>query len=112
MYEYKATIVSVYDGDTITVDMDFGCDLHRKKMKLRMYGINAPELYDGTPDGMAARNYLREMLVIGKTYRCETLKDKQEKYGRYLIVMYTDTGESINQMMVSAGHAVPYMIGQ
>ena len=44
MYEYCAKVVSVYDGDTITVDIDLGFGIVLKKQKLRLLGINTPEV--------------------------------------------------------------------
>lgn len=42
MYEYRAFVRKVYDGDTITVDIDLGFEVLLKNQKLRLYGINTP----------------------------------------------------------------------
>jgi micrococcal nuclease len=42
-YFYKAKIISVYDGDTVTAVIDLGFEI-TKKIKIRLYGINAPEI--------------------------------------------------------------------
>ena len=34
MYEYKAVIVSVYDGDTVTADIDLGFEVWLKVKNL------------------------------------------------------------------------------
>lgn len=39
MYEYRAIVTDIYDGDTITVDIDLGFHAWQKNMKLRLYGI-------------------------------------------------------------------------
>ena len=44
MYEYKATVTKVYDGDTITVDFDLGFGILIRKQKIRLLGINTPEV--------------------------------------------------------------------
>ena len=44
MYEYKATVTKVYDGDTITVDFDLGFGIILKKQTIRLFGINTPEV--------------------------------------------------------------------
>lgn len=78
-------------------------------MILRLYGINAPELHK--PGGQEAKSFLAN-LVDGKQVTLRTLKDKQEKYGRYLGLLLLPNGPApganVNQMMVEAGHAVPY----
>lgn len=34
-----------------------------------------------------------------------TLKDRREKYGRYLAVVYLFDGRNLNQLLVDQGHA-------
>ena len=43
MYEYKAVLVRVIDGDTIDVDIDLVFDVWLKKQRVRLAGIDAPE---------------------------------------------------------------------
>ena len=43
MYEYKATIVRVVDGDTVDVDIDLGFDTWLHNQRIRLYGIDTPE---------------------------------------------------------------------
>jgi len=106
MYEYRAKILSVHDGDTCAVVIDFGCRI-TQEMTLRLYGINAPELSQ-KPMGQAARDYLRAM-IDGKTVLVRTIKDKREKYGRYLAEIFVgDDPVSVNRKMIEAGHATEY----
>ncbi len=44
LYNYKAVVKSVYDGDTCTVDIDLGLGTWVHGEKLRLYRINAPEV--------------------------------------------------------------------
>ena len=44
MYEYRAFVRKVYDGDTVTVDIDLGFDVVLKGQKIRLLKINAPEV--------------------------------------------------------------------
>lgn len=43
MYEYKAVISRVVDGDTVDVDIDLGFNVWLKKQRIRLYGIDTPE---------------------------------------------------------------------
>lgn len=80
---YKAKVLDVYDADTITVEIDLGFGIKRTD-KIRLYGINAPELRGAErPEGIRSRNVLREW-VLGKSIILETIKDKSGKYGRIL----------------------------
>ena len=44
MHEYRAFVRKIYDGDTITVDIDLGFDIILHKQKIRLLRINAPEV--------------------------------------------------------------------
>lgn len=118
MYEYRATVLRVVDGDTVHADVDLGFDAHQL-MTLRLAGINAPE--HGTPEGEAATAALKELIygptlghlanppnVIHAVVMLHTFKDKREKFGRYLATLFTLTGVDINAAMIAGGHAVAY----
>lgn len=106
MYEYRATVLSVYDADTVTLDIDLGCWTHIAKEKCRLYGINAPEMRGSEREaGTVARDALRE-LILGKEITIRTHKDKAGKYGRLLVEIYL--GEiHVNEWLINQGHAVP-----
>ena len=109
MYEYNASVVEVIDGDTVVLAVDLGFRIY-SKMHMRLSGINTPELH-GVPDpkpGRAAKEYL-ESLVKGKDITIQTEKDRHEKYGRILALLYLPGDPlSINERMIRAGFAVRY----
>ena len=43
-YKYKALITGVYDGDSITVDIDLGMNIWKKNVKLRLARVDTPEI--------------------------------------------------------------------
>tara|TARA_R100001463_G_scaffold38682_5_gene82980 strand:- start:199 stop:552 length:354 start_codon:yes stop_codon:yes gene_type:complete len=115
VYTYNGTITAVYDGDTLTCDMDLGFNMWAKKAKLRLYGLNTPEIRGGTAltkqAGYAARDFVRE-LVLGKTVRVHSVG--KGKYGRYLATVWPiEDGqvreESLNDELVRLGMAEVYM---
>lgn len=107
MYNYKAHIKAVYDGDTVTAVVDLGF-LHYQEMKLRLYGIDTPELRgEEREEGLKVRDIVREM-ILDKEVEIHSYKDKQGKYGRYLATIMLD-GININQWLVDQGHAKPYL---
>jgi len=106
MYNYKAKILDVYDGDTVTALVDLGF-LHYQEMKLRLYGIDTPEVRGVEKiEGKKVRDIVREM-ILGKEVEIITYKDKQGKYGRYLANIILD-GVDINLWLVANGHATVY----
>lgn len=110
MYNYKALITEVVDGDTVTaiVDLGFGISMTDR---FRLYGINAPEMrLETKAAGQAAKARLTE-LVFQKQVMIITYKDKKEKYGRYLATInLPGDSVSVNDRMVQEGHAIPYLI--
>jgi len=109
LYTYKAHVLDVYDGDTITVAIDLGMDIY-KKTKIRFYGINAPEL-DGSrlsdkekAEARRSKNYVYRKISSKEIY-IQTVKDKTEKYGRYLGIIWVLNEknkyyECLNDMML------------
>jgi micrococcal nuclease len=109
MYTYKATIVEVYDGDTVTAVVDLGFRV-KFTIKIRLSHIDAPELRGAErPEGLKAKQRLVE-LVLGKEITLITQKDKQEKYGRWLGEFFLPGDDiSVNQRLLQEGFGVPYM---
>lgn len=84
LYYYRAKVLRVVDGDTVQVDLDKGF-MERQQVRLRLLGINAPELHSPDPEervaALLAKSALEEMLkdkdVIIRTH-------KTDSFGRYL----------------------------
>ena len=84
LYCYKAIVTDVYDGDTITVNIDLGLGVWIKGEKVRLYGIDAPEVRGlSRLKGLRSRDHLRSM-ILHQEVKLQTFKDKKGKYGRYL----------------------------
>ena len=99
--EYNAYVKYIYDGDTITVDIDLGFGIS-KEDKIRLARIDAPEMR-GTerPDGIISRDALRE-LIDKKTIRFEDLG--RGKYGRIIGEVYFGT-INISDWLVANSYA-------
>ncbi|MBL4584532.1 MAG: thermonuclease family protein [Pseudomonadales bacterium] len=104
LYQYRGKVVSVYDGDTITVDIDLGFHVQVTKEKIRLSRINTPEVRGPERDkGLISRDWLRER-IDGKEVTLVTDKDKKGKYGRWLAdVWIGDT--CVNDELVDQGLA-------
>ena len=87
LYTYKAFVIKVYDGDSITVLLNVGFDINIKT-KLRLSLIDTPELRGEEREaGLVARDALREK-ILNKEVFIKTEKDKTGKYGKYLATIY------------------------
>jgi len=107
MYEYKATVTRVYDGDTITVNIDLGFHIQMQKQTIRLAGINAPEIRGNTrARGLESRDWLRRQ-ILGEKVTLKTIKDRKGKYGRWIAEVYLPgQHRSINTQMAISGYAV------
>ena len=105
MYEYQATVERIVDGDTVELLVDLGFKI-RVSWVIRLAGINAPE--KNTPEGKDALTYLASLIPPGTGITLHSIKDHQEKYGRYLGVLVDARGQDINYLMVATRHAVEY----
>jgi micrococcal nuclease len=102
VYEYKARLVEVIDGDTLKARVDLGFHVS-VEVTLRLKRIDAPELRG--PDkqrGLLAKSALNAFCLGEMTIRTE--KAPGDKYGRWLAEVSVN-GQSINDMMVHDGHA-------
>jgi endonuclease YncB( thermonuclease family) len=110
LYHYRATVTDVYDGDTVTVDLDLGFHVWVRGENIRLANIGAPELNSQTAAaGKASGDFLRD-LVLNKSVIVETIKapkggDKQKKYGLYLGVIWLGS-TNVNKLLVSKGYAI------
>jgi len=96
------SVVEVHDGDTISVV------INRKKEKVRLIGIDAPELGQ-RPWGEKAKKYLESLLSLsGWKVTLEFDVEQRDKYGRILAYLRTSNGDMINLLMLKNGYAMLY----
>ena len=128
MYEYRANIVRVVDGDTVDVDIDLGFGVWLHKQRIRLYGIDSPESrtrdLDEKKYGLMAKEFLKEQLKDGAVLK--TRLDGKGKYGRilgeFITIKETEAGidangspvdsikyrHNVNEYMIERHHAVTY----
>lgn len=98
-YSYRAYITDVYDGDTVTCNIDLGFGIIINKQKIRIFGINAPELRgEAREEGIIIRDKLRQ-LILDKWVTLYTIKDSKGKYGRWLGII-VDGKININELLL------------
>ena len=98
----------VSDGDTITLDTDYG------RYRIRLDSIDAPETEHGTwqpgqPYGQASRQHLTD-LVMGKSLTAQCYEVDQ--FDREICTLIMIDGRSVNSAQVEAGYAWAYTAKQ
>ena len=97
------TVTGISDGDS----------LQAGRVKLRLYGIDAPERKQKCEDaaretyacGKQAKNWLQKLIRIGDHLSCDLLDI--DRYKRLIVRCFKD-GKDINEAMVRAGWAIAY----
>ena len=113
MYEYKAKILKIVDGDTMDVEIDLGFNMHAN-MRLRLSGLDTEDLNDSNLQkrSMAkdAKARVEELVSQkGKDFVVvRTIKDRKEKFGRYLATIVFQDNTNLNETLLSEGLAKPY----
>jgi micrococcal nuclease len=100
--EYNAHVDYVYDGDTITVDVELGFGVSKEE-KLRLARIDAPELRgDEREQGLIARDALRELIDDKMIFFVDEGKGK---YGRTIAEVYIQDTINVSDWLVRNGYA-------
>ena len=115
MYEYKATLLRVVDGDTCDACIDLGCDVMVKK-RIRFMGVDTWESrtrdLEEKKKGLAAKEYTR--IMLSKNEGKFIIKSHGVgKYGRVLGELFIEGEElSLNELLKKEGHAYEYFGGK
>jgi len=110
MYEYACIVKRIVDGDTVDVDIDLGFDVWLQNERVRIVGINTPEI--------RTRDLVEKKYGIAATERAEQLlpvdskqillsQNFKGKFGRILGDFRLEN-TSFSKQMLAEGHAVPY----
>lgn len=115
MYEYRCEVKKVIDGDTVDVDIDLGFGVWMRNERVRLYGIDTPESRTRDQEekkyGIAAKDFLKGMVLDEGGIVLKTYKDAEGKFGRILGELWRTTNyadKSINEYMIEKHHAVRY----
>ena len=112
MYEYKAEITRVVDGDTLDLTVDLGFRMYAR-IRVRLARIDTWEIRgDEYEKGILARKSVRGLVnQYGSSVRVVTGKDTG-KYGRWIGDIWFEDGEggeiNLTEWLLAEGHGVPY----
>lgn len=105
--EEPARVVSIQDGDTITVTTA------GRTEKVRLVGIDTPEMEDVRPEfreaAKAAKEFARALLAAESvTLERDTHQADRDKYGRLLRYVILADKTNVNEVLVCKGYARVY----
>lgn len=109
LYTYQARLLHVVDGDTVDLEVDLGFYL-RSSLRFRLLGVDTPELRAQGLEGEQAKQFVEEWFNsrdIGEwPFTIQT--SKTDSFGRWLATVQDDSGESLAEALLAAGHATVY----
>lgn len=98
----KCNVTKILDGDTIEVFLD------GKETRIRLTGVDTPELYDENrnicANGKIAKDILSEILS-DKTVYLEFDESRKDKYNRILSYVFLEDGTLVNLLLLQKGIA-------
>lgn len=95
--DQTATVLYVFDGDTIEVDLEGTTE------RVRLIGVNAPEIGECWVD--EARSALADLLPEGREVGMTVDRSDRDQFGRLLRYLWVDS-MSVNEELVRSGAAV------
>lgn len=112
MYQYKAKLDRVVDGDTIDLIIDLGFKITTHQ-RIRLAEINTSEIFSAKMDspeykkGMAAKEFVEKRLAANNNEVVIETDKLTGKYGRYIgTILLADSEVSLNKELVKEGLAV------
>lgn len=104
----RCAVQRVIDGDTLKLRVDQGLSTYRD-IYVRLAHVNTPEIRHA--DGPRARDRVAE-LVAREPLTVTTVRDRTERYGRYLAEITNADGIDIGAQLLAEGLATPYEGGR
>lgn len=112
-YVYRADLVEVHDGDSLVLHIDQGFGTWKHGVNIRLLDVYAPEVRTTNlvekKKGLLVKEFLmKEILRLAPDRRVivQTHKDDDDKYGRYLGVIWAggkDMNAAVRDFMTSQG---------
>ena len=109
MYEYRAKIIKIVDGDTVDVDIDLGFGISLNNERVRIMGIDTPE--SRTRDkvekkfGLASKNRLNISVKVKFINNLDEENNYDKTFSRYVDYdSYQDFStieESLNEEIIN-----------
>lgn len=105
MYEYKAVVTNVVDGDTFDMDIDLGFNIHIHE-RVRLLDVDTPEKFGEEKElGLIVKDYATRYL-LNKEVTIESEKAdvaaETDSFGRWLVRVNVN-GQDIADVYYSLG---------
>lgn len=104
-WKFPAVVRRVIDGDTLVVDIDQGRGQWWHGAKIRLVGIDCPEM--NTDAGTLARGFVCSLCPLGSP--CYVQTHSADNFGRWLGTLWVgETKRSLQTILVESDHAITW----
>lgn len=104
MWEYRARVLRVVDGDTYDLDVDLGFYV-RVTIRVRLRGASCPETR--APGGLEATAFVMQAFAAqGDRCVVVTSADPARSFERWVARVTLPNGTDLAALLVARGHAV------
>ena len=112
LHQYSVTVNRVVDGDTLDIDIDLGFNVVLKRKRVRLAGIDTPELRSKNTKEIKKANEAKKVVEYMILNKIVYLKlEGEDKYGRILANIYINN-INLNQYLIENKYAYKYEGGK
>lgn len=110
LYNYRCVIRNIVDGDTVDVDIDLGFDVWLHNERIRISGIDCPEVRTRDPIekifGQLATARVKELLPLGSNHILNSTEFRKGGFGRILGDIILPDFSTLSKTLLNERHAV------
>ena len=109
MYQYKARVTRVIDGDTFDAEVDLGFKIFAR-IRFRLEGVDTPELRSkDEKERERAKDVKKFVVGMIEEKNVQIDSTKTGKYGRWLATVFFNSKKiSLNKILLRSGYATKY----
>jgi micrococcal nuclease len=111
MYEYKATVLKVVDGDTLDLRVSLGFHSYLD-IRVRLAYIDTEELNSSDAvlkeQAVKAKNRVLELTTNPTCIVKSSKPYKTDRYGRWVVELVNSEGQNVNRLLLAEGLAKFY----
>jgi micrococcal nuclease len=107
----EAVVVRITDGDTVRLRGRGSGPVPAEPTRVRVLLVDTPEVHTALECyGPEASARMEQLVRPGSTVRVEADRDREDRYGRLLLHLWTEDGVNVGEALVTEGYATVLQI--
>ena len=116
-FEYPARLRRIVDGDSLRIDFDLGFGLRNENVAVRLFGVDTPELFSGSPlersAGLSAKLFVEGWMDFAddgsSSFPLRVRTVDRSKYGDWLARIWCGLGDELGLRLLDEGMGRVYL---